>query len=98
MYRQEMLLMPDTDPSWTTLSSASSLTTTEHHSQQQLQLQQPSSISGGNNINDISRHSSSINCENSLNSRGANLQSFGVNINYFIYSPKILKKFFIKEI
>ncbi|KAF7639171.1 hypothetical protein Mgra_00001404 [Meloidogyne graminicola] len=77
MYRQEMLLMPDTDPSWTTLSSASSLTTTEHHSQQQLQLQQPSSISGGNNINDISRHSSSINCENSLNSRGANLQSFG---------------------
>ncbi|KAL7080367.1 hypothetical protein ACQ4LE_000271 [Meloidogyne hapla] len=55
LYRQEMLLMPDTDPSWTTLSSASSLT--EHHSQQ-LQTGQ-----------DISRHSSSIQCETSVSSR-----------------------------
>ncbi|CAK5074309.1 unnamed protein product [Meloidogyne enterolobii] len=63
LYRQEMLLMPDTDPSWTTLSSASSLT--EHHSQQ-LQLQQHTPTG---HQQDISRHASSIHCENSISSR-----------------------------
>nr|CAD2185114.1 unnamed protein product [Meloidogyne enterolobii] len=70
LYRQEMLLMPDTDPSWTTLSSASSLT--EHHSQQ-LQLQQHTPTG---HQQDISRHASSIHCENSISSR-VNLQNIG---------------------
>ena len=63
MYKQEMLLIPDTDPSWTTLSSASSLT--EHHSQQ---------LQTGP---DISRHSSSIQGEMSVTSRAC-LQNVGV--------------------
>jgi len=75
-----MLLMPDTDPSWTTLSSASSLT--EHHSQQlQLQQQQQQTPTGQQ---DISRHTSSVQCENSISSR-VNLQNIGVIFEFDFY-------------
>jgi len=75
-----MLLMPDTDPSWTTLSSASSLT--EHHSQQLQLQQQQQQTPTGQQQQDLSRHASSIQCENSISSR-VNLQNIGVIFEFF---------------
>jgi outer membrane protease len=61
-----MLLMPDTDPSWTTLSSTSSLNEQHNNNNSNNSQQQQ----------DLSKHSNSIHGETSVNSiRTACLQN-----------------------